>query len=278
MAELYRKTALEKISSPDQLDKMLKVTSPLTYLMLIGATIVIAAAAVWSVLGTLPETVTASGIVAAPVSTNAVLASQSGTVVGLLKMPGDELHLGDPVITVRTGAGEDVQVLSDQVGTVSEMLVSVGTEVKPNAEVIRISPSVTGDQVVVAYIPLSKVRKITRGMQVYVYLTSADSQTYGHMEARVINIDAGAATASGMGYVLGTDNNLSSQLSNNQAVAAVTCELYPDSDSENGYYWSNPKGQKVSVPSGSLCSVKIITDKAAPITKVFSKLKEIWGD
>ena len=37
MAELYRKSALERISSPDQLDTMLKISSPISWLALVGA-------------------------------------------------------------------------------------------------------------------------------------------------------------------------------------------------------------------------------------------------
>ena len=113
---------------------------------------------------------------------------------------------------------------------------------------------------------------------VNVSLSSTDSQNYGYMKARVINIDSHAASASGMAYILGSDNNLSSVFTANGAVVAVTCELYPSKESVSGYYWSNNKGRKVEVSNGSLVNAKIITEEIAPITKLFAKLKEFWGD
>ena len=34
----------------------------------------------------------------------------------------------------------------------------------------------------------------------------------------------------------------------------------------------------VTVQNGSLVTAKIVTDEVAPITKLFSKLRDIWGD
>ncbi len=43
MSELYRKAALERISSPEQLDKVLEVSSPLSWPTLIGIAVLLAA-------------------------------------------------------------------------------------------------------------------------------------------------------------------------------------------------------------------------------------------
>lgn len=278
MADLYRKSALERISSPEQLDKAVKITSPMSWLALLAITGMIVVAVVWSILGSLPVTVTTQGIVAAPVSTNAVYLQESGSVAAVLVRPGDELHFGDPVLSYKTGSGEIRTLCSDQVGTVSEVMVQSGDTVIQGNEAIRISPNVIGEQVVVCYIAVSDAKKIERGMDAQIYLSSADSQTYGHMAARVTNIDSYAASSTGMSYVLGSGNNMVESFLSNGAVVAVTCELYPDSDTRSGYYWSNPKGAQLTVTNGSLAAVKVVTEEVAPITKLFAKLKDIWGD
>lgn len=278
MADLYRKASLERISSPEQLDKTLKITSPLSWLALIGVTIIIVVTVIWSIVGTIPETITTNGIIVSPVSTNSIYTEESGVVTAVYVSAGTELHLGDPVMEIRTNRGENFTIVSDQVGSVSEIISAVGNTVNQNTEIIRVSPSVSGKQTVVCYVPLSSVKKIERGMSVYVYLTSADSQTYGHMEARVINIDAKATSASSMNYILGADNNLSASFASDGAVTAVTCEIYPSNETENGYYWSSEKGGSLDVSNGSLCTAKIITERIAPISKLFAKIEEIWGD
>ena len=171
------------------------------------------------------------------------------------------------------------QIKTDQVGTVSEVLVQSGNVITQGNEIIRVSPRANSRQVIVCYVALSDSKKIARGMQVSISLSSAESQTYGHMLGRVINIDSHAASNQGMSYVLGTDNNLASLFSRDvPAVVAVTCELYPDAETTSGYYWSNAKGARLEVTNGSLVSAKVVVEEVRPITKLFSKLKEIWGD
>ena len=281
MAELYRKSALERISSPEQLDQALTVTSPMSWLALAAATFLVVAVVIWSCVGKLPITVGTSGIIASPVSTNAVYSAESGTAVSVLVYPGSEIHIGDPVLTYKIGSGDVRTLKSDQVGTVTNVVVNAGDEITQGNEVIRVSPKVSSDQVVVCYVSLSDAKKLSRGMQANVYLSSANSQTYGHMVARVVNIDSYVASAQGMSYVLGKDNNLASTFQQNGAVVAVTCELYPATkgqESVSGFYWSNAKGRKVEVTNGSLVNVKVVTKEVPPIAKLFGSLKEIWGD
>jgi len=62
MADLYNKAALERLSSPEQLDKAITVSKPASWLALLGIAVVIVAAIVWSVFGTLPTVMPAQGI------------------------------------------------------------------------------------------------------------------------------------------------------------------------------------------------------------------------
>lgn len=62
MEEIFRKSSLEKLSSPEQLDKMIVITLPSFWIALAGAGVIIVAALVWSILGRLPINVEATGI------------------------------------------------------------------------------------------------------------------------------------------------------------------------------------------------------------------------
>lgn len=278
MADLYRKSALERMSNPEQLDMVLKVTSPKSWIALVGITLIVVVTIVWSIVGTIPETITAKGVVSAVVGSNSVYTEDAGKVVSLRVREGDEVHLGDPVMTYRNSSNEIVEVYSDQVGIVSDLVVKKDDEFTPGKDVIRVSPIAQDSQIVVCYVPLAKAKKIERGMQVNITLDSLDSNSYGNMVARVINIDAYATPKAGISSVIGSDNNLESTFNKDGAVVAVACELYPSSDTASGYYWSNAKGASVDVQNGSLVTAKIVTDEVAPITKLFSKLRDIWGN
>lgn len=278
MADLYRKSSLERMASPEQLDKVLTVTSPMSWLALAGITFVLVVTVIWSIVGTIPETITARGIVSSVVGSNSVYTQDAGTVVSLRVRTGDPVHLGDPVMTYRNSANQTVTVYSDQVGTVSALTVKLDDTFSPGKDVIRVAPLSAAPQLVVCYVPLAQAKRLERGMNVNITLDALDSNSYGHMAARIVNIDAYPTPREGITSVIGADNYLESAFTKDGAVVAVACELALDPGTASGYYWSNAKGASVQVQNGSLVTAKIVTDEVAPITKLFSKLRDIWGD
>ena len=63
MAEsIFRKESLDKVSSPEQLNNYIKVSSPSVWIVLIAAIVLLASVLVWAVFGTLPTTVTLNGV------------------------------------------------------------------------------------------------------------------------------------------------------------------------------------------------------------------------
>lgn len=280
MADLYRKSALERISSPEQLDKVLKVTSPMSWLALIGITLIIVVTLIWSIVGTIPVTITTKGIVQSHVGSNAVYTQEAGEVVSVRVRVGDKVNLGDPVLTYKNAKNEVVTVYSDQLGTVAGLPVKNGDTLNPGSEVIRVTPAANSDQIVVCYVPLAQAKKLERGMIVKVSLDSLDSQSYGNMEARIINIDAYASSVTGMQSVIGSGNNLESTFTKDGPVVAVACELglCGDEPTVSGYWWSNAKGAGATVTNGSLVTAKIVTEEVPPISKLFTKIRDLWGD
>lgn len=277
MAELYRKSSLERISSPDQLDTMLKISSPMSWLALAGATMIVVITIIWAFIGRIPMTVTTTGIVTSPDGTNAVYSNTAGTVTKVFVARGDKIYEKDVLMEVETDRKETVQILSDQVGFVGEIVAPEGSIITPNSEVLRLSPNTDSHQVVVCYVLTADAQKIKRGDNAYISLSSSDSKSYGHMVGRVINIDAGAASQNAQKKVLGSENNLNKSFSSDgKAVTAVTCELYPSGSSVSGYFWSNTKGDQLAVNNRDMCSVKIITKQVRPIEKLFEKLFDLW--
>lgn len=278
MAQLYRKSALERLSSPEQLDKALKVSSPLSWLVLIGIALIIAVTVVWSIIGTIPVTVTASGTIVIPTSVQAIYTEEAGTVDRIFVSPGDTVHMGDPVIAYHAlGGSETKYIFADQFGTVASVKVTSGGTMEQGNEAVRISPIVTGRQVALCYIPVNDAKKVKPGMKAHVFLSAIDSQTYGYIIGRVYGIDTRAATNNGMKEALGSDNSLYSDYLKNGSVVAFVCEFYPDETAQSNYYWSNEKGKTQTVDTGASVSVKVVVEEIPPINKLFSKIKDIWS-
>lgn len=269
MAQLYRKSSLEKLSNPEQLDRAVKVSSPLSWLALLGIMIVIAATIIWAVFGSIPTICTEYGIIINSENSYAVCADNSGSVTGLNYSVGSRVNPGDTIAIIENSLGEAHNVTSELSGVVSELTVSEDTEVYPGTEICRITPDGLGKQLLICYVAYSDAKTFEPGMGVTVYPSHVDSRNYGHMEATIVNVGKYAVDTSSMGYVLGVNNLLAEQFVSNGPVVAILCKITADSSSENGFYWTNDKGDRLAIENGTLSSVQVVISEDAPITKLF---------
>lgn len=95
MAEIYRKSSLERLSSPEQLDKMIKITSPSLWISFIGIIAVVISVIIWAVFGSLPENLRISGVYTDQNSTYYVFSSGTGEIADLYLEVGDTISKGD---------------------------------------------------------------------------------------------------------------------------------------------------------------------------------------
>src|SRR5947209_1829473 len=95
---IFRKTALERLASPEQLDQLLQVTSPRGWLALTGLGLLVAAALVWSFFGTVTTTVEGQGILIRPEGVTSVVAPQAGVVRSVLVRVGDMIYKDREVV------------------------------------------------------------------------------------------------------------------------------------------------------------------------------------
>lgn len=110
MAQLYRKSVLDRLSSPEQLDKMIVITSPSLWIAMIGAALIVTVALVWSVFGELPVKQEASGILV-PNQGAYTLAAETGGIVSTVEVKiGDHVKEGDVMVVL---ADADVQTELD---------------------------------------------------------------------------------------------------------------------------------------------------------------------
>ncbi|MBQ9505113.1 MAG: hypothetical protein IJU93_08895 [Lachnospiraceae bacterium] len=111
MADIYRKSALEKMSSPEQLDKAIVIVSPSFWLAMLGAAVIILAALLWSIIGTLPLNVSANGIFMNRSGIHSVYSEMAGTVETIEIDTGLQVHKGE--VIARLSSKESERRLSD---------------------------------------------------------------------------------------------------------------------------------------------------------------------
>lgn len=285
--DIFRKAALERLANADQLDKVMKITSPLSWLALLGVTIIIVWVVFWSFTGELPSTVTANGvIVSSSTATNTLIANGEGTVV-MYVSEGERIDEGDVFATITPNNPDEavIDCVSDQYGWVSSILVN-NAAVTPGTALMRIRPVTRWEgqkQVAVCYVPFADIGKIKYNQEATITLTSAGDSSYGHMSGSVINIDRQATSNNSIEAVVGSDNSMAQQFMKDGGVCAVTIGIYSNEgmaqEARNDYWWSNAKGYQLEVNDKMMCMVRIKTDdeKVRPIDKLFTHLKDVWS-
>ncbi len=100
MKKLFRQAALDRLSSPEQLDQLLQVTSPRTWLALatIGAILVLSI--VWGFIGRVPEHVTGQGILLRGGGVLELAPLQGGRLSDLAIQMGDVVEVGQVIARV----------------------------------------------------------------------------------------------------------------------------------------------------------------------------------
>ncbi len=100
MKNLYRKKALEYLSSPDQLDNLMSFSSPGYWLSLIGIAIIIAVIIIWGIFGRIPKEVTGSGLIVRSGGIRQVQALGIGYLSTVNVKEGDVVIKGQPLAVI----------------------------------------------------------------------------------------------------------------------------------------------------------------------------------
>lgn len=98
---IFRKVALERLSSPEQLDQLMQVTNPRGWLALGAFGALLVAALAWAVLGSIPTDAMGEGILLRQGGVSNLVAAEPGQVEELLVSVGDGIEKGQVVARVR---------------------------------------------------------------------------------------------------------------------------------------------------------------------------------
>lgn len=104
---IFREASLERLSTPEQLDQVMRVTSPTAWLAMIALAAVVVGGLVWSVFGTVPIKVSGKGILISPGGVLDVISASAGRITSFAVHPGEKIAEGQIVAYV---AQPDTQV------------------------------------------------------------------------------------------------------------------------------------------------------------------------
>ena len=119
MSDLFRQSALDKLSSPEQLDKDVVITPPAFWIALTGGVLIVLGAVIWGIFGRLPISVDANGIYVSGDGTGGIYSEVEGMVTQIDVREGETVKEGDVVAYI--GGGD----ITSEIKNLGERIKSV---------------------------------------------------------------------------------------------------------------------------------------------------------
>ena len=130
MAEIFRKSSLEKLSSPEQLDRMIVITSPSLWLSLVGAAGIIIVVLLWAIFGRRPVEVDSYGIYVNRAGVQAVYAKNGDLISEILVADGEEVKRGDIIALLDAAEIDDmIQEYEERIAAVEAVTMDSESDV-----------------------------------------------------------------------------------------------------------------------------------------------------
>lgn len=107
---LFRQAALDRLSSPEQLDQMIQVTTPRAWMALGAVALLLLTALLWGVFGSLPSKVRGACILVRPGGVDEIVAPAAGWIGDIAVEAGDTVRHGQMIARIdRSGSMEQIR-------------------------------------------------------------------------------------------------------------------------------------------------------------------------
>ena len=309
--ELFSKEALAKLRSPERIDALLQVTTPVSWMSLAALGMIVFSIMMWSVFGAIVEKVEGVGILldaagvvnVASVSggrvdkimVNTGMRVRRGDVIAMLELPSQEIeskqarsdmYLAENEREAVTRAAmydakryqQNVSevITSGYDGIVDEVAVMPESIIAAGGTICTIRREEGRDELYgVLYVPAQQGKKIQPGMTLQLSPNGSSAEEEGSIIAVVRSASRYPVSAAAMLKRLGNEQIVQWLLNKNDyAVTEISFELVKDEKDSTGYLWTSSVGRHRAVTSGSVCSGFVVVDRKPPIEKVFYKISQ----
>lgn len=310
--QLFSQEALDKLRSPEKLDTMLPITTPISWMGLIAILVLLFSVVLWSIYGSFTVKADGMGLIMDSAGVMNVSHIATGKISELYVRPGMAIKKGDLIahmeqatqsadtLMAQYGMGlaasdrdamgrayqydakryqQDVaeDIYSDYDGIIDEVMVDVGTMITAGTPICSVRMTQNRDDLTgLLYIPVDKGKRVEAGMTIQLVPNGVDVSQTGSLIGVVRSISQYPMTLQGIQQHLGNPQLAQWVIAaqNNSAVMEVTFDLVKDEGSPSGYLWTSQVGEHKPITAGSFCTGSIIIERKPPIEKVFYKLSQ----
>lgn len=271
--DMFRKAALDRMTSPERLDEMMQITSRRGWLALTGLTGLLLGALVWGIFGSVPTTVSGQGLIIRQGGTYPVPALVTGEVTAIKVSVGEQIRANQIVAIVRPLAGgPPIQVKTLYTGRVLELGVDPGSVVQPGTPIVNVEES-SKPLIAVLYLPSYLGKQIRIGMKAEISPVTVATQNFGYMVGSVSWVAPFPATLQAMNRLLANEAlvQILAQASGGTPLE-VDVALARDASTPSHFKWSSGKGPNTDITTGTLTSNQIVISQQHPLSFVLPGL------
>ena len=310
-SQIFSQEALDKLRSPEKLDTMLPITTPVSWIALISILVLLFSVVLWSIYGAFTVKADGMGLIMDSAGVMNVSHIANGKISQLYVRPGMKIKKGDLIAHMeqaeqsadtrmaqygmglasndRDAMGRAYQfdakryqqdvaedIYSDYDGIIDEVMVNVGTMITAGTPICSVRMTQNRDDLSgLLYIPVEKGKRVEAGMTIQLAPNGVDTSQSGSLIGVVRSISQYPVTMQGIQQHLGNAQLAQWILqAQNSSVMEVIFDLVKDPDSESGYLWTSQVGEHKPITAGSFCTGSIIIERKPPIEKVFHKLSQ----
>ena len=310
-SQIFSQEALDKLRSPEKLDTMLPITTPISWIALIAILVLLFSVVLWSIYGAFTVKAEGMGLIMDSAGVMNITHIANGKIAQLYVRPGMMIKKGDLIAHMeqaeqsadtrmaqygmglassdRDAMGRAYQydakryqqdvaedIYSDYDGIIDEVMVDVGSMISAGTPIcsVRITQD-RQDLTGLLYIPLDKGKRIEPGMTIQLAPNGADISQTGSLIGVVRSVSQYPITINGLQQHLGNPQLAQWILqAQNSSLMEIVFDLVKDPDDKSGYLWTSKVGEHKKVTPGSFCTGSIIIERKPPIEKVFYKLSQ----
>lgn len=260
----FRKQALDRLSSPEELDRLVRVSQPATWVALAGLLLVVAAVVLWATLSTITTTASGLGFVLPEGGLIEASTQRSGVVQQINITPKDRVDVGDVIGELEGPDGSRFSVTAPIGGRIGEVVRSPGHFVPRGGQIAIILPD--RPRVIEAFLPTSEAKQAQVGDEVWVAPTTVPTSEFGYARGRVSSIDEIPMTDAGIRSLL--ENPARVRIVSGLGPVFHVVVKLDQADTPSGLSWTASEGPSDPVTLGSRAKVSVVTGERAPIDYV----------
>ncbi len=310
-SEIFSEEALDKLRSPERLDMMLPVTTPVGWMSLAAIGVLLVSVLIWSIFGAFTVKADGMGLILDSAGIVNISHISPGKLKKIFVKNGSKVKRGDLIAQLEQadqladtrmakygmglatddrnamervyqyGAKKEQQnvaenLYSDYDGIVDEVMVEKGSVIEAGRPICTIRLTQDREELTgLLYIPVDKGKRVEPGMDIQLAPNGVDVSQSGSLVGIVRSVSQYPVPAQVVEQGLGNAQLAQwIQQTQNSALMEVKFELVKDENSESGYLWTSVVGEHKPITAGSFVTGSIVIERRPPIEHVFYKASQ----